>query len=105
MIRRLSGSLVGATGECPNIIVPRQGRETCRPDAPRVVYSIADSRVCCVPSADVLIKCTLLPWAGFGSTAAEGIHGRACWPAIHRAGDAVAHSQHRLTCGPRRTRA
>src|ERR1700733_7251688 len=68
MIRRLSGSLVGAPGECPNIIVPRQGRETCRPGAPSVVYSITDSRVSCVPNAGMLIKCTLLPWAGFRGT-------------------------------------
>src|ERR1700735_3143375 len=65
MIRRLSGSLVGASGPWPNIIAPRQGRETCRPDAPRVVYSIDDSRVSCIPSTDVLIKCTLLHRAGF----------------------------------------
>src|ERR1700735_659731 len=65
MIRRLSGSLVGASGPCPNIIAPRQGRETCRPDAPRLMYSIDGSRVSCVPSTDVLIKYTLLPRAGF----------------------------------------
>src|ERR1700722_18500725 len=65
MIRRLSGSLVGASGPYPNIIAPRQGRETCRPDAPRLTYSIDNSRVSCIPSTDVLIKCTLLPRSGF----------------------------------------